>query len=240
MFLILFAAAPETCCAMIPLASERKGSISSARPSALKTLQWCFSITGLNLSSTLTRCLHPSSSMLPVVVVATPLEPCFDGLSSRLLQTGNTCVPFGVSRIALVWSGFAGRSCGGTAVLSSALLDPFRTGVVVVISPIADGVGVNGSAVTSYFLWRFAGVSSGGIVVVSVASLLRDLFFSGAAALSTPATLGAACTLAERRRDISKTLWNEDLRSCKYWISCTIQYPAWHLRYSLLYYLWAL
>ena len=36
LFLILFAAAPETCWAMMPEARERKGSICSARPSGLK------------------------------------------------------------------------------------------------------------------------------------------------------------------------------------------------------------
>jgi hypothetical protein len=57
------------CCARIPLVRAMKGSISSAKPSGENIRQWCFSMSGFNLGSTLMRYAHASSRMLPVVDV---------------------------------------------------------------------------------------------------------------------------------------------------------------------------
>jgi len=69
LFLMDFAAAPETCCAIMPLVRERKGSISSARPMGEKTRQWCLSMRGLSLGSMERRWLQAVSRSEPVVVV---------------------------------------------------------------------------------------------------------------------------------------------------------------------------
>ena len=100
LFLMLFAAAPETCCDMIPDAKERKGSIFSARPSREKMRQWCWSMTVCNFGSTVARCAQASSNMHFVVVVALALV--FEGESSNVLYSRWTWVPPGVTRVAFV------------------------------------------------------------------------------------------------------------------------------------------
>ena len=63
------AAAPETCCAMMPEARLRKGWISSARPAGEKILQWCFWMRGARRGSVLMRWVRPRSRRWVVVVV---------------------------------------------------------------------------------------------------------------------------------------------------------------------------
>lgn len=54
----------------MPDASERKGSISSARPLGEKTLQWCAFMTVEREGSMDRRCCSALCRMLVVVVIA--------------------------------------------------------------------------------------------------------------------------------------------------------------------------
>jgi len=102
LFLMDLAAAPETCCAMMPLLKLRNGSTSSARPSGEKMRQWCFSMTGLSLGSVLIRWAQASSRRRSVVVVGRG-TPVFEGEESMTLsEYVSSRDPPGVFRGALV------------------------------------------------------------------------------------------------------------------------------------------
>lgn len=54
-FLMLEAAAPETCCAMMPLARLAKGSTGAARPAGENMPQGCAAMTGARRGSVAMR-----------------------------------------------------------------------------------------------------------------------------------------------------------------------------------------
>src|SRR5436190_21251945 len=83
--LIDFAAAPETCCPIIPLARALKGFISSASPVGEKSGHGYFSTRGRSRASVLRRWATASSRTLPVVVVGRGSRPVFDGEESPAL-----------------------------------------------------------------------------------------------------------------------------------------------------------
>ena len=109
LFLMLFAAAPETCCEMMLLQRLSKGSNSSARPSGENTRQWWRSIRGFILASTDTRCAHACSNKCCVVVVGFD-EPLLMGdESTTSFEWGTSRDPPGVLSVAFVPWGSAGR-----------------------------------------------------------------------------------------------------------------------------------
>jgi hypothetical protein len=89
-----------------------------------------------------------------------------------LLKEGCTWVPPGVIKVALAWPASTLRSGGGDAPLMSPVL---YVGVLVfIMSPMADGVGVNGGGFSALFETRgrlLLGVTGGGIVSLSTSSL---------------------------------------------------------------------
>jgi len=109
--LIVRAAAPETCCEIIPLTRLWKGSASSAKPSAENIPQWWDSISHFRLGSTERRCAVAWPRIVFVVAGACclmgrtavlfargaingALVPCGDaGLSFATPATGS-CVDF--------------------------------------------------------------------------------------------------------------------------------------------------
>ena len=100
LFLMLLAAAPETCWAMIPEVRERKGSIVSASLAGLNTRQWFLSMTGLRVGSTFSRWATASSSKHLVVVAGFCMG--LEGDPSKVLELGGTWVPLGVTSVAFV------------------------------------------------------------------------------------------------------------------------------------------
>lgn len=68
-FLMLEAAAPETCCAMIPLARLAKGEMGAASPAGAKMAQGWAAMTGARRGSVAMRCAQASARRVVVVVV---------------------------------------------------------------------------------------------------------------------------------------------------------------------------
>lgn len=174
LFLMLFAAAPETCWAMMPEARERKGSMVSARPSGLKMRQWCLSITGLRFGSTAIRRAQAWSNR-ELELVAGPAEGR-EGVDSSI--AGWTCVPPGVRSAAFVWRGSATlfSAGGGVASSMSPVLYPGLSTLLLVINPMADGVGVTGGGLLGVVVTfrRLLGVLGGGAMVSTASSFTSD------------------------------------------------------------------
>ena len=168
---MLDAAAPETCCAIIPEARERKGSISSARPVGEKTLQWCAVITVESEGSMDSRCCSAVWRMLVVVVMAGRREGDVSVSGARAVVEGTMDVSSEARRGALVWCGSAGLVDGMASSMSPVLC---VMGVEVSMKPIADGVGVTSGSFEGDSLLglrRLAGVvgNLNGLVVVVLA-----------------------------------------------------------------------
>src|SRR5699024_5033385 len=114
------AAAPDTCCEMMPLDKLSKGSILSASPSGEKTLQWFFSINGFSRTSTLMRCSHASCRSVCVVVRdAGALDGEMDSMSRDVTNrdvSGDSSVALVVlgsaSRVTVALRAFVGPSAG--------------------------------------------------------------------------------------------------------------------------------
>ena len=180
------AAAPETCCAMMPEARLRKGWISSARPAGEKILQWCFWMRGARRGSVLMRWVRPRSRRWVVVVVV-------GGYATRR-------VPLGVLRGALVMCGSAGREGGVLGRASSVLGRPERR-------VTWEGVGVAGGGLGRLGLERLGlGVEGGsivpGLMVPLVASLIGsfvDLLLRGLVGGSAGGFVGASLVVAADR-----------------------------------------
>lgn len=68
--LILFAAAPETCCEMTPLHKDAKGSWTSAKPPGVNKGHGCFSISGAKRGSIWIRWDRALERILSVEAVA--------------------------------------------------------------------------------------------------------------------------------------------------------------------------
>lgn len=110
MFLMAFAAAPETCWPQIPETRERKGSIVSARPVGEKIGQGWAAITALKRGSVWIRWFVASSRMVEVVVVGGGW--CEEVPFAWELVSGGKavdCVPPGVASVAFVVCGSVGR-----------------------------------------------------------------------------------------------------------------------------------
>lgn len=68
-FLMLEAAAPETCCAIIPLARLAKGEMGAASPAGANMPQGWAAMTGARRGSVAMRCAQASARRVVVVVV---------------------------------------------------------------------------------------------------------------------------------------------------------------------------
>ena len=98
-----------TCCDMIPLTRLLKGSISSASPSGVNTVQGCFAMIGLSLGSILMRWATASSSIFPVVTLT------FVNFDGEIWSSGfweMTRRVSGEINVALVVSGAANLGIG--------------------------------------------------------------------------------------------------------------------------------
>ena len=166
-----------------------------------------------------------------VVAVNSILLPDLDGDSSQLLYVGSSCVPPGVMSVALVWCGAASLfSSAGSGVASSKsrLLPVGLRTLLLVIKPMAEGVGVLGGGfvgVLATFRLLFGVTGGGGMAVVSSLVTLDTPFdvtfvglsvvlgfrprFLDATGLSTsPASeytgtaVGFACTRVDRLKDM--------------------------------------
>lgn len=165
MALIDFAAAPETCCDIIPLAKLSKGSIFSASPSGENSLQWFFSTSGLILSSTLIKWAPATSSKLSVVILV-PVG-FLDGDSGSIFLDATTLDVSGDKRVALV--------ARGSANLATVAFRGFEPAAGSNMTLAALGVGVNGGAGWTFCVRRFVGVT-GGAVALDVEALRFRLF----------------------------------------------------------------
>lgn len=204
------AAAPLTCCEMMLLVRDSKGSICSARPSGEKMRQWCLSMSGFMRGSTLMRWAQASSRMFAVVVVFVAAMGLVIWLSfeGETASTGFEAMMrdvLGDRRRALVRLGSARR-------LTAAGLG-FRRGVVMpstvtpsAMSRTAPGVGVAGGSASSLVTRRRRGVEGAALGSNSspdgasvVAFRLREAIGGGGGIESAAV---APLTMAARRADL--------------------------------------